>query len=107
MIYAALLIGAFLGACGVAALLLVLRIWPEIAAGEFLVDLADLPPIRRPPTPMPQCKEGRKPCIGCYGGDLPCVCKHATDWDVAIASERKHENTVRYEFLGMTWHEEE
>lgn len=112
MIYAALLIGAFFGACGVAALLLI------IGANR---SPAPTMHARRPPhpmpkyddhmrslsVPMPQCKEGRKPCIGCYGGDLPCVCKHATDWDVAIASERKQENTVRYEFLGMTGHEEE
>jgi hypothetical protein len=36
----------------------------------------ELTPVRRDPPPMPKVKPARKPCIGCYGGDLPCVCEH-------------------------------
>lgn len=111
MIYAALLIGAFFGACGYAALRLVLANRshkpaspPERNLFVEMFDELSLPPTRRPPPPMPQCKEARD------WFDARPMRDEVTDWDIAVAAERerKHEqeNTVRYEFLGITGHEE-
>jgi len=120
VIYTALFFGIFCGAFGMAALLLILG--------------ANRPPsttmhARRPPhpmpkyddrmrslsEPMPQCKEGRKPdfwgiveadmhCINCgLRIDPRCACERGRK----LAAEHEQENTVRYEFLGITGHEEE
>jgi hypothetical protein len=46
-----------------------------------------LPEVHNYP-PMPVCKPAKNPCIGCYGGDLPCVCGNrqtARDADFAEA----------------------
>lgn len=43
----------------------------------------------------------RKPCIACYGGDFPCVCRRDADfWD--IANHEPEAGRVEYRFLGIT-----
>jgi hypothetical protein len=63
----------------------------KIAAGSSLDELAALPPTRRDPPPMPQCRPTRD----------------ADFWDVGRAAEQQEPRCVEYRFLGITGLEEE
>lgn len=82
MIYAALLLGIFFGACGMAALLLILG--ANRPTAPTMHARRGMPPTRREPPSMPPCKQARD----------------ADFWDIA---EQHESGRIAYRFLDIPY----
>jgi hypothetical protein len=95
-----LIVGYILGVasmCGLVGLYLLHR--PRYTAPTRRRNRDRLPEVHNYPS-MPVCKPVRQPCIGCYGGDLPCVCGNRQ-------TARDAEVGISYQWLGVTGSEQE